>query len=341
MDIKIRNIIIISILFSALTCFSKASADEVLLRNGDRLSGSIITMEGGTVTLKTEYSPAIKIDRSKIEKLTTGGPVEVRLKSGEILKGELSTSPEGLLVVGRERGRKEVSVSWSDVSALNPPPASTGWKGNFNLSSGLQSGNTDRTSVTVGADALKKSNKERFGLKLLYNYAEEDNEETASNTYAAAKYDYFFRKKAFTYLSIEMLRDKFKDLNLRTVIGPGVGYQIWDTRIKSLLVEGGVSYFSEDLRDGEDDQWATFRLAGNFTYRIKESVTFSDHLILYPSIDEAGEYKLRNEAVLASALGGDWSLRFSNIFERNSEPSPGIEKDDLTWLLGLQYDFGS
>jgi hypothetical protein len=30
-------------------------------------------------------------------------------------------------------------------------------------------------------------------------------------------------------------------------------------------------------------------------------------------------------------------LRLDNIWERDSDPSSGILKDDLTWILGLQY----
>jgi putative salt-induced outer membrane protein YdiY len=337
MKFKITTILIITIIFVAY--ISNVSADEIRLVNGDKLTGSVIKMENETITFATEYSPSIEIQRSKIMKITTDSPVNVHLKNGEVLKGELNTSPDGLLMVAPSGGRTEVSVEWPDISSFNPPPVTSSWKGNVNLSSGLQSGNTDRSSVSFGADALKRTEKERFSLQLLYNYAEEDNNETASNTYAAVKYDHFFNKKTFGYLSIEMLNDKFKNLNLRTVFGPGVGYQIWDTKAKSLSVEGGVSYFSEDLKEGEDDQWATARLAGDFTYNINDRVTFLDHLILYPSIEDAGEYTLRNEAVLASVLEGDWSMRFSNIFERDSEPSAGIEKDDWQWLLGLQYDF--
>jgi hypothetical protein len=29
----------------------------------------------------------------------------------------------------------------------------------------------------------------------------------------------------------------------------------------------------------------------------------------------------------------------SNIWESDSDPGPDLEKDDFTWILGLQYTF--
>lgn len=100
-------------------------------------------------------------------------------------------------------------------------------------------------------------------MDFLYNIAEENGVMTSRSAYAALKYDYFIRKKVYSYLAPELLNDKFKDLNLRVAVGPGLGYQIWDDKIKSLGLEAGLSYFSEDLRSGPDKQWLTARFVGN------------------------------------------------------------------------------
>jgi len=52
-----------------------------------------------------------------------------------------------------------------------------------------------------------------------------------------------------------------------------------------------------------------------------------------------GQYTLRNEAALISPLGSGWALRLANIWLRNSDPSPGLVKDDFTTILSLQYSF--
>ena len=159
------------------------------------------------------------------------------------------------------------------------------------------------------------------------------------NTFGQLKYDYFLTTTWYLLLDISMLVDEFRDINLRTVVGPGIGYQVWEQEDKALGLEAGLSYFSEDRDVAADDNWLTARLAANFMYRVYRSSIFTDLLTIYPSLDKTGEYTLRNEAALATGIGADWAFKLSNIWERDSDPAPDIKKDDLTWILGLQYSF--
>lgn len=213
------------------------------------------------------------------------------------------------------------------------------WTGNVTVAANLQSGNTDRTNASVGADAVRKTVQDRYSLKYLFNYAEEDDATTARNTYGTGKYDHFFTEKYYGYLSAELLNDEFKDLNLRTVVGPGAGYQIWDDQVKELLVEGGVSYFSEDLDEGKDDDWITGRVSGDLKYTYREKIVIGEQIIIYPALEDTGEFQLRNEVSLSSALYAGWSLKLANILEYDSEPPEDVDKSDWNWLLGLQYGF--
>jgi len=314
-----------------------ALADEILLENGDKLTGTILKLEAGKIILQTDYAGPIEIQKDKVKKIVTDKEVKVHLTSGEVLKGRLKTTEEGKLAVEASREREATLIDWTQVVSINPPPSK--WKGNVNIGANLQSGNADRANASVGAEAQRRTERDRFNIRFLHNYGEEKGEVTARNTYGSLKYDYFFTQRFYGYLAVEMLNDKFKDLHLRTITGPGVGYQIWDDDVKSLLVEAGVTYFSEDRIEAEDDRWFTARIAMDFTYQLMRYLAFSDKLQIYPSLRRAGEYSLRNEASLISPLGAGWSLRLMNIIERQSDPPPGVLRDDIYWILGLQYSF--
>ena len=314
-----------------------ALADEVILESGDKLTGTVVKVEGGKLTLKTDYAGAIEIPVEKIKSLVTDQPAEIKMESGEVLKGKLKTSEEGKLAVEPGPGRELATVDWGKVVAVNPPPRKL--TGNFTVGGTSQSGNTDRASASVGAEASIKSDNDRFSLRFLFNYGQDKGQETVNNTYLSLKYDYFFTKKFYGLLALELLKDRFVDLNLRTIVGPGVGYQVWDDPTKFLLFEAGVTYFSEDHINNPHKDWAAARLAGNFRYRFFKIITFADLIEIYPNLSHGGEYTLRNEASLISPLGAAWSLKLSNIWRRDSDPAPGIQKDDLTYILGLQYSF--
>jgi putative salt-induced outer membrane protein YdiY len=335
---RISVILSVTICFFIFVFYAKVVlADQVILENGDKLTGRVVKVEGGKLTLKTDYAGSVEIDVEKIRSIVTDHPAEVKLETGEVLKGKLKTVEEGKLTVEPSPGREVATMDWKKVAAVNPPPRKL--TGSITVGGTSQSGNTERASASVGADAAIRSDKDRFSLRFLFNYGEEKGEETANNTYLNLKYDYFFTKKFYGLLAFELLKDKFVDLNLRTIVGPGAGYQVWDDPVKFLSLEAGVSYFSEDHIDNPHKDWVAARLAANFRYRIFKIITFADLIEAYPSLTYGGEYTLRNEASLISPLGAAWSLKLSNIWRRESDPPPGIERDDLTWILGLQYSF--
>ena len=316
-----------------------ALADEVVLENGNVITGTVTKLENGSVTVSTAFSDPVVIQASKIVKITTDAPVEVHLIGGEVMKGSLSTPEPGRVMLAPADGRGAVAISWDRVESVNPPAPKVKWTGNVSIGASTQSGNTDRTSVSVGGEAAKRSDIDRATFRLLYNYAEEAGELTARNVHGALKYDYFFTKRFYGYVGVEMSSDKFKDIRFRNVVGPGVGYQIWEDKVKSLLFELGAAYFSEDLYVGTDDSWATARAAASLKWKFFDSLVFSDNLVLFNRLDDPADYQLRNEAAISTALSAAWAMKLSNIIEYDSEPSANVESTDTYWILALQYSF--
>lgn len=334
---KSGETLILFLLFGFLLSGTSA-ADEITLKNGDRLTGKVSTGETGLLRLKTDYSsPLIEIKISSIGTVVTDEPVEIRLKGGEVLKGRLGTDAGGRQTVEPNDGRSGAVLDWAGVEAVNPPPVR--WTGNVSLGANLQDGNSDRFSVSAGAEATRKTEKDRFGMRYLYNYAEDEDQLSAKNSYGAMKYDYFFERRFYGFLTLELLSDEFKDLNLRTAVGPGVGYQVWEDSVKSLTAELGLVYFNEDRKGAADESSISGRLSGLLTWKVFQSLVFSDRLIIYPDLRGPEEYRLRNEAGLSSAVGEKWALKLSNIVEYDSEPAPEVRDTDMFWILGLQYSF--
>ncbi len=336
---SILGVLAIVIPFLLITV-NPLSADEIVLENGNILTGTIVKLEGGKLTLKTDYSQPIEIQSNKIKKIESNQVVEIHLSSGEVLKGKIKTVEAGKMAVEESPGQTPVNIEWQKVASLNvPPKPPPKWKGNITVGGSQQTGNTETKAASVAAEAIRRTEKNRFTFRFLWNYAQEKDDITARNAYGLLKYDYFFTKRFFAYLAGEGYNDKFKNWRFRYVVGPGVGYQIWDDPVKSFLVEGGVAYSDEDRYEGENKNYLTARLGADFKYAFAKFITFADQLVIYPSLEDVGEYTLRNEASLLSPLGASWALKLSNIYERNSDPPPGILKDDLTWILGLQYSF--
>jgi putative salt-induced outer membrane protein YdiY len=203
----------------------------------------------------------------------------------------------------------------------------------------IQSGNNDRSAFAFAAEAVRRGDKDRFSLQFLYNIGQDKGTMSTRNAFGAMQYDYFFTKQWYGLLSVSLFNDTFQDLNLRVIVGPGIGYQVWDDKQKYLSLEAGVAYLSEDLKSHPDKSWFTARLAGNFKYHITDNIFFSDQLILYPSLENFSDFQLRNEAALTTSLGASWSLKLANILDYVNSPAVGVKSTDSNVILGIQYGF--
>lgn len=323
-----------------LLCSQSVLAATVTLANGDHLTGTISRLQDGKLYLQTPYAEKeLEINWQDVARIESDAEVTVQLHDGEIVKGQLQPVGDGSRFSVTGATVRAEALSLAEIQAINPPDQVARFKGSITLGGSKQSGNTDRTSANVAVDAVRKTKRHRVTLGFLYNYASESGDLTERNTFGRLKYDYFYLDKGYVYLNTEFLNDRFKDLKLRTVVGPGAGYQLWDDDKKSLAFEGGLAYYNVDRSAGSDDSWLSARLATIFDYTFDLGPEFSDTLTVYPSLENS-DFTLRNEAAITSPVAYGWALQLRNIIEHDSNPAaPGVKKTDYSWILGLNYAF--
>jgi len=313
--------------------------DSVRLKNGDVISGGITGLLEGVLTVATPYSKEVKIDVAQIQGIATAKAVVVLLVDGELLKGTLVAGKEGEIVVQSELAGPTRAIALANVKAINPPEEKPArYQGFVALGGSHSSGNTDRTTVSLSAEATRRTEDDRISFRLLWNYGEERDRLTIRNTFAGIQYDYFFSKRFYGYLGTELYVDEFKDLDLRTIGSLGAGYQAIDEATLSLFCEAGIAYINENFKVAADEDTVAVRLAGKVAWTPTEGITFSDSLTIYPKFE--GGVLVRNEAGVTMKLWEGWALKFSNILDYNSEPPGTTKKSDWLWLLSLTYTFG-
>lgn len=326
--------------YSFLIATSFSFADEVVLKNGDKISGTIEKLVDGVLTISTKYSKEIKIDFSEIKRLKSDSLVKLGLKNGWIVKGKVQPAPDGMLAIRSGKGKKEAMVDWKELESINKPEKEEKrWAGNVNFGATHQSGNVERMTASFGAEGALDLDRDKFAAKFLSLYADDDGNVTTRNTSGNVSFKHFFDSKVYGTINFDGYKDRFRNLNLRYSIGPGIGYQIWDEAKKKLSFEAGITYFSEDLRTGDDKQYATARAASDFGYQITKSTRITNSFVIFPNLDSVGDYILRNEAGLKNDIGTGWGLKLSHIFDYNNNPAAGIKKGDSYVIVGFQYDY--
>jgi len=211
------------------------------------------------------------------------------------------------------------------------------WKGSFSVGANAQSGNTDRLALSVDGNLERESKHHRLGGKFLFNYAEESEDVTARNIFVSGKYDYLISTRWYAFLSEELLKDKFRDLKLRSLTGVGFGYRIINQKNHKLECELGLGYLSEDFIAVSDDDQVTGRLAGKYEKLFLEKIQLREHLVFFPGIEE-DRIQFRNEFSISTAILEDWALKISSVVEYDDKPPSGVDTTDITWIVGLQYN---
>src|SRR5258708_24613936 len=81
-------------LFGFLCC--QALADQVSLKNGDRLSGTIVKADGKTLLLHTDYAGDITLKWDAIQAIQSSEQLHVELQDGKTAVGSVATSDDKL-----------------------------------------------------------------------------------------------------------------------------------------------------------------------------------------------------------------------------------------------------
>src|ERR1700694_438059 len=89
---------------------ASARADQVTLKNGDRLSGAIVKADGKTLILKTDYAGDLTLKWSAVDAFTTAEPVHVALAGGQEVRGTVTGAAGREEIDTEASGKKSASL---------------------------------------------------------------------------------------------------------------------------------------------------------------------------------------------------------------------------------------
>jgi len=316
------------------------AADEVLLANGDRLSGEIQSLGDGKLVVKTPYTKELmEIDWASVKGFRFAVPAAIVLKDGTELKGTTEIDPAGGIRVLTDAAGAVHVADLGLITKINPGPAVT-YTGLAQAAASMVSGNSDKVNANLAANFVARSKRQRLTLRGAWNYGEDRGVLSARDAYGSLKYDFFPLEKLYTYVNSLLEYNYFQDLNLRSAFGGGLGYQFFEDKIKALSFELGVSYFNEDFRTVPDDAYAAGRWSVNAQYQVLPGkiVLFHFHEG-YFGFENLEDLYLKTEQGVRFNLLKTFYTTFQANLNYDNTPAPGTEETDTTLLFGLGYAF--
>ena len=333
-------------------------ADQVTLKNGDRISGTVISSDAKTLVIKTEYADAVTIKWDFVQDVQSSQPLYVGTKGGQVIVGPVTTSDSKLAVATKESGT--VSVAKADVTSLRNadeekkveaamerlqhPHLGDLWAGTLDTGVGLVRGNSDSSNFTFGLNAVRAAARDKITLYTTSAFTRSTvNGVTATSAQTVAggvRYDLNLSDKAFGFGTVDLFNDRFQDLDLRTVIGAGGGYHaVKNSRTTFDVLFGGT--FDREFFTTFNRSSAEVLLGETLTRKFLAASAFNESVFFYPNMSSTGNYRSTISLGLVTKLTKvlSWQTAFNDYYLSN--PPPGKKANDLLFSTGLRLTFGN
>src|ERR1041384_4091431 len=89
-------------------------ADQLVLKNGDRVTGSIVKKDAKTITIKSDLFGVITAPWDQVDSVTADKALTVVIKGGKSVQGTVTTASGNVVVAGQ-------TVPPADVEAMRNP----------------------------------------------------------------------------------------------------------------------------------------------------------------------------------------------------------------------------
>jgi putative salt-induced outer membrane protein len=353
------------ILFVVISC-AFLTADQVTLKNGDRLTGTVVKSDGKTLELHTDAAGDVTIQFDAVAEIKTDQELHVGLKDGKTVVGPMTTSDGKLEVATKTGGNVETTPS--DVAVIRNDAEQTaydkslhpgllhGWNGGVNLGFSLARGNSETTNLALGINVVRPTQNDKTTVYL--TSIDTKNQLATPSTVAnlvtgGIRYDHDVSPKLFGFVAADFMSNALQDLDLRGVYGGGLGYHAIKSDQTTLDLLAGLNYTHETYSNGpvntpvtipptfasfgRTNRFAALTLGEELMHKAGKSTVITEKFYIYPDLSSGysgqyrGELDLGTVTKISKWLG--WQNQASDIYVSN--PPVGTKNNDLIFTTGL------
>jgi putative salt-induced outer membrane protein YdiY len=340
-----RATVSVSVLsFVGLAWFQAAVGDEVIMTNGDRMTGRILQTNQESVLLQTAYAGTIAIERGQVQSLHRARP-RASPMAGEPADANAVTVAAG----SKPNDRNDIAAPPEDQSSVTahagsaqPSPFTPGSKlsGRVNFSLKDEKGNTEKSEIDFDYQVEYRQGWHRLRSFGALEFDTNDTEKTTDKWATFNQYSRLFPSRWYGAAWIALQHDRFSDLRLQTVGGPAVGYLVFESDALNLAVETGPAVLGEDFYGQPDED--SLGLAWFLRY---DQLIWQDRLqpyhrqFGYAALDGDDKQLWQSWTGLRVPLAGGFTGSVEFEYDYDSDPAVEAKTTDTTLRLKLGYQW--
>ena len=350
-------------------CATAVQADQLTLKNGDRLTGTIVKSDAKTLLLKTDFAGNINLEWAAVTSIVSSQTLHLALKDGQTIVGTVTTADGKFEVATKETGPVTASKNavagvrndaeqkaYDDqIDRLRHPHLTDFWSGLLDTGLSLTRGNSESLTYSLAGKAARVTDRDKISVYTTAIYSNSTvngiNSTTAHAIRGGVRGDLNVSEHLFVFGFTDFEYDQFQDLDLRNVVGGGLGYHVIKTKSTTFDIFAGGDYDQDffgaiaatatnPAKPAITRKSGEIVLGETFNAKLNNRTTLTEQFSLYPNVSDAGSYRFQFDATAATKLKNwlSWQVTYSDRYL--SDPLAGFKKNDLILSTGVRLTFG-
>jgi len=338
--------------FIAIVLSGSLHADQVVLKNGDRVTGAVVKKDGNNLIVKTDQFGAVTVAWDQVASIQTDKPVNLVLGDGRKAKATLATTGAVVEIAAQP----PIRVAPSDIMTLRDdaeqaafdrlqhPRWSELWAGTAALGLAGTAGNAEALTFTVGVNAARPTNTDL--TKLYFNTIKASalvngqHSDTAQAIHAGWAYDHNVSPRLFAGVFNDYDYDKFQNLNLRFTVGGVFGYHVHKSARSQLDLLGGFDYNRASyFAPSNTTSFAEFTVGDDYSLKINGNTSIAQSTRFFDALSNTSAYRVNFDLGANTKISKwlTWNVTLSDRYV--AIPNPGRKTNDLLYSTGLGVTF--
>lgn len=326
---------------------TSAFADQIILRNGDRITGTVVKKDGANLIIKSELFGLITAAWDKVESVQGADAVYVTNKDGKTAEGTVLLANGMLEIAGQKLPVGDVTAirngdEQKAFERLQAPGWGQLWAGTGTVGWAGSAGNAKTLTFTTGVKATRATMHDKATVYFNSIKASALIGSRSAGTAEAVRggfgYDHNFSPRLFVSTFNDYEYDKFQNLDLRFVAGSGFGFHARNTPRMKLDVLGGGDFnhsaFATFTRKSAEAYYGN-----DYQLRLNGSTTVFQTARMFNDLTNRGQYRVNFDAGASVKVAKwlNWNVSLSDRYLNT--PSPGRKSNDVLYTTGFGISF--
>jgi putative salt-induced outer membrane protein YdiY len=317
-----------------MVALPNAFASQVTLKNGDRISGSVTASSAESLTIHSQVLGDIQIPWNAVERANIQEAVFV---PAAFKKG---ASPP------RQSSQPDPAKKEAVRSVQGSSPATDflrHWSGSIDPGFTWTNGNVNSRTFNVAVNAARTmgGQKVSFSMNWLHtnNFAGGRSFTTAKAVRSGTRVDHNLNEGFFVFGSGNWEYDRFQQLDLRNVLGSGVGWHAIKRKTFRMDFLSGGNFNRESFNTGLRRNYLEAIGDQEVNYHPNDHVALRGHVMLVPNLTQPGHYRGLIEATAVTSLTKSLGWQITLTDRYTSLHLPGVKPNDAVVTTGLRFAF--